>query len=85
VRADAPTDAGPVPAGRFTSTELAVDATLDVTDGGAVALTIGATEPRPLVAAAPGVWAGEGITVRADGTDLLVSVSGAHRVRFGAA
>jgi CubicO group peptidase (beta-lactamase class C family) len=73
-------NAGPLPAGRYTSAELDADALL--VGSAPPRVTIGTAEPVTLAPAGPGAWYGGGVTVRADGAGLAVSTAGARRVRF---
>jgi CubicO group peptidase (beta-lactamase class C family) len=80
-----------VPAGIFRNEELGADAEIRAGDRGAAEIRIGLAEPRPLTPAGDGVWlaaggafpAGGTLTVRLDGSALLISGPGARRVRFG--
>ena len=85
-----------LPSGFFANKELNVTASTKGHDAGAGAsaaadaaaeVTIGLAAPRRLVPAGPGVWraaAGGQLTVRlaGDGDTLLISVPGAHHLRF---
>ena len=90
--------ARPVPAGIFRNEELRAYAELEAGESGALTVVIGLAPPRRLGPAGDGVWAtaalpelaaesgeaGGPLTVRIaqDASALLVSVPGAHHVRF---
>jgi CubicO group peptidase (beta-lactamase class C family) len=76
-----------VPAGDFVNRELQASAGIQASDSGGAEITIGLAAPRRLIPAGPGVWRtdrGGTVTVRVagDGAALLVSMPGAHHVRF---
>jgi CubicO group peptidase (beta-lactamase class C family) len=78
-----PAGALPGVAGTYYNAELAAYGDVAFDAAGAIAITIGLAEPRPLEPAGPDVWRGDGLTVRVDSdSSLLVSVPGARRVRF---
>lgn len=77
--ADAPTSAAPT--GEFHCPELKVRAQVDPASDGAIVVTIGSAKPRRLTPAG-GAWAGGGVTVRPDGSGLLVSANRMRRLRF---
>ena len=81
-----PSDPG-LPSGFFLNKELRAYASIQAEQLPAAEITIGLARPRALVPAGPGVWraaAGGALTVRLadDGDGLLISVPGAHRLRF---
>jgi hypothetical protein len=75
------------PTGTYYSEELRAYAILTSTNdsqAGSAAVTIGLAKPRTVAPAAPGEWAGEGLTLRLidHGAFLEVSSYGARRIRF---
>lgn len=76
-------DAGPVPAGRYASAELAAEALLVASEPPTI--TIGAAEPVRLAPAGPGAWYGGGVTVRAVGDGRTASTAAGDGVRASTA
>lgn len=77
----------PLPVGYFLNKELGVHAEVKADASGTGTLLVGFAPPRRLESAidnagAP-VWRADGLTVRVGGPGLLVSLLGAHHVRFG--